>query len=91
MVPGPPDALVGGYVPLEGTCTCPSNHPPFFVFPSLSPVLPEDEDTDDEEGSEEEEEEEEEMGEDWDSDSDVEEVFPVQNAWANPRKRGTTG
>lgn len=54
-------------------------------------MLPEDEDSNDEEGSEEEEEEEEEgMGEDWE-DSDVEEVLQVQNAWANPRKRGKTG
>ncbi|XP_006096180.1 testis-specific Y-encoded-like protein 2 isoform X1 [Myotis lucifugus] len=52
----------------------------------------EDEDSDDEEGSEEEEEDEEEEGieEDWE-DSDVEEVLQVQNAWANPRKRGKTG
>nr|KAF6268081.1 TSPY like 2 [Pipistrellus kuhlii] len=64
----------------------------FIEESSLEEEDEEDEDTDDEEGSEEEEEEEEEeMGEDWDSDSDVEEVFPVQNAWANPRKRGTTG
>lgn len=54
--------------------------------------LEEDEGSEEEDDSDEEEEddEEEEMGEGWD-DSDVEEVFPVQNAWANPRKRGTTG
>lgn len=34
--PWPPTALVRGYVPLEVTCTCPSNHPPFSVF-FLSP------------------------------------------------------
>lgn len=52
----------------------------------------EDEDSDEEEGSEEEEEDDEEEGiqEDWE-DSDVEEVLQVQNAWANPRKRGKTG
>lgn len=53
-------------------------------------MLPEDEDSDDEEGSEEEEEDEEGIQEDWE-DSDVEEVLQVQNAWANPRKRGKTG
>lgn len=63
-------------------------HFPFFS--SLPPVLPEDEDINDEEESREEEEVGQEMGEDWD-DSDVEEVFPVQNAWANPWQRGTTG
>lgn len=75
-----------GCVLLRVTSICTSNRPTPFSGSCLSPHC-----ADSEQGGEDSDGEEEEVIEDDSEDSYMEEVLQVQNAWANPGKRGKTG